>query len=259
MNMAVAEDVAARRVLLEGAVNCRDLGGYLNRSGLRVRSGMVFRSDQLAEITEADKAQLQALGLRSLCDLRAAEERQQKPNQAFFPPAPRTYDLGFMPKGGDRLISDARAGSIKIAEIKDRVIDIYRHFVTDRTENFARLLHLLSTESCPVLIHCTSGRDRTGVASALILSALDVPEETIFEDYIISDYFRRDLAFQMGDVGRELMDELTKADPDYLQAAFDVMATGWGSVDGYISKALQLSDEKREVLRQLLLTDAEVL
>ena len=254
MAAALADtDFAVRRLPLAGAVNCRDLGGYLAADGRRIRSGLLFRSDQFAELTDDDLPLVVALGLRTMCDLRADSERLHKPNRAFDGHAPAQHVLGFMPHGGDALIDDVRGGRIGTAEIEARVREMYRRFVSEQTAPYRQLLQLLSADKLPLLYHCTSGRDRTGFGTLVVLGALGVPRETIVADYVASNQFRRDLRFQLGDIDPQLMQTLTQSHPDYIAASFDEIDRQWGGMDLYLRDALALSDARRAQLQDLLL------
>jgi protein-tyrosine phosphatase len=141
-----------------------------------------------------------------------------------------------------------------VSDIENRVREIYRRFVTDQCGTFARLLELIDTEPLPLLIHCTSGRDRTGFASAVLLMALGVPRAIIAEDYALSNKYRRDLTFQIGgSVQPEVMATLTNAHTDYLAASFRAIDEGWGSDDAYLCAALGLSEDRRNRLQEKLL------
>jgi protein-tyrosine phosphatase len=244
---------------LQGVVNFRDLGGYATADGRFTRWGLVFRSDGLADLTDADVDVLSGVGLRTICDLRSDSERLSKPNRTLVGAAAQTHAIGFMPHRGDELLADTKAGTISVAEIESRVREIYRRFVLDRCGTFARLLELLDTEPLPMLIHCTSGRDRTGFGSAVLLMALGVPRPTIQEDYALSNDYRRDLTFQIGGgVTPEVMETLTHAHPDYLAGSFMAIDERWGSDAAYLRVALGLSDERRNRLQQKLLERPEV-
>jgi protein-tyrosine phosphatase len=109
-----------------------------------------------------------------------------------------------------------------------------------------------------MLIHCTSGRDRTGFASAVLLMAMGVPRATIAEDYALSNQYRRDLTFQIGgSVQAEVMATLTNAHSDYLAASFQAIDEGWGSDAAYLRAALGLSEERRNRLQEKLLERPE--
>lgn len=241
-----------RRLSLDGAVNCRDLGGYQTSDGRYVRWRRVFRSDQLAQLTDSDAVALGAVGIRTICDLRADSERQQQPNRTVR--GATVHEIGFMPHDGDALLSKARAGTLSMDETEQRVRNIYRHIATDHAQVFAYLFRLLEAESLPLLFHCTHGRDRTGFAAAIILAALSVPRATIVEDYVMSNRYRRDPGFHMGDrLNAPVLNALTQAHPDYLSQAFAAIDERWGSIDSYLHDALGLTSSRRERLCDVLL------
>ncbi len=246
-----------RHLQLDGAVNFRDLGGYATSDDRRLRRGLVFRSDQLADLSDSDLKMVAALGLRTVCDLRADSERLQKPNREFLPPLPAMHAIGFMPTGGDAILGGARA--LTVADVEHKVTAIYRDMVRNQSASFARLFRLmLAPHAFPLLFHCTSGRDRTGIAALLLLSALGVPRDTITDDYALSDQYRRDLTFQLGNgVAAEVMAALMRAHPAYLVAAFEELDRGWGGIDRYLHEALHVSDAARTHLQALLLEDRD--
>jgi protein-tyrosine phosphatase len=238
---------------LTGAVNFRDLGGYVGADGRRVRWNQLFRSDSLAELSDADLQVLAKVGLRTICDLRGEPERAHKPNRALLTP-PAMHAIGFMPHGGDDLLKETRLGLIGIAEIESRVREIYRRFVVDQSPAYARLLSLIQGDALPLLFHCTSGRDRTGFATAVVLRVLGVPRAAVEEDYALSNRYRRDLTFQVGgEVSTEVMATLTQAHPTYLAAAFAAIDEHYGSDINYLREGLGVSATRQRELQNLLL------
>jgi protein-tyrosine phosphatase len=238
---------------LTGAVNFRDLGGYIAADGRTVRWNQLFRSDSLAELSDADLQVLSKIGLRTVCDLRGEPEREHKPNRALLT-SPTMHAIGFMPHRGDELLTQTRNGSIGIAEIESRVREIYRRFVTEQAKAYSTLLGLITPQSVPLLFHCTSGRDRTGFGTAVVLMALGVPRSTIEQDYALSNRYRRDLTFQIGGaVSSEVMATLTQAHPDYLTAAFAAIDEHYGSDTNYLREGLAISAVRQRELQDLLL------
>lgn len=246
-----------RRLALRGAVNCRDLGGYLTSDGRSVRWGRVFRSDQLADLTAEDLVALDGAGLRTVIDLRAPSERTQKPNRKLLSPVDE-HAIGFMPHQGDTLLSGARSGTLTRSQIEVMMHDIYRRFATERRDTFYLVFQLLlQPNALPALIHCTSGRDRTGFASAVLLMALGVPRATIVEDYMLSNDFRRDLTFQIGGaVDPAIMATLTQSLPSYLAASFKAFEDAWGSDAAFLEQGLGLTPSQQRTLQALLLEPA---
>lgn len=240
-----------RHIALQGPVNFRDLGGYPTVDGRTVRWGHVFRSDLLADLSDADLAVIQGLGLRHVCDLRADAERAQKPSRDI--PSAQVHAIGFMPRGGEELM--ARLQSLSVDEVVASVTAIYEDFVLTRSAHFARVFELmLQADAVPLLFHCASGRDRTGTFAALLLSALGVPRAVIEQDYLLSDHYRRDVRFQFGEgIPPELMAAVTRSHPAYLAAVFELIEQRWGSTDNYLREALGLSDAARAQLQDKLL------
>ncbi|MDB5970314.1 MAG: protein tyrosine/serine phosphatase [Hydrocarboniphaga sp.] len=254
LQAATADHLQQVRCLpLSGAVNFRDLGGYVAADGRRVRWNQLFRSDSLAELSDADLQVLARVGLRTICDLRGEPERVHKPNRVLLTP-PAMHAIGFMPHRGDELLTETRTGAIGVGEIESRVREIYRRFVTEQSQAYSKLLSLIEPAALPLLFHCTSGRDRTGFGSAVVLMALGVPRSTIEEDYALSNRYRRDLTFQIGgEVSAEVMATLTQAHPDYLAAAFAAIDEHYGTDTTYLRVGLGISAARQRELQALLL------
>lgn len=244
-----------RRISLEGAVNFRDLGGYATRTGGTTRWGRVFRSDSLTDLTEADHSRLRDLGIRAVFDFRLPDERGPKPNRLPEDGSIQEHYLPFQPEGVLVMLEHVNAGRWGAAEIEPHVRGLYREFPTTAPDAYRTLLdHILEGESLPLVFHCTSGKDRTGLMAAIILLALDVPRETIVADYRLTNQYRKDIVGHLvsGGITRETMEMLTAARPGYIEAAFDGMEDEFGSTDAYLEKALGLTEAERARLKDLL-------
>jgi len=243
-----------RRILFEGAVNFRDLGGYPAPDGRRTRWGQVFRADNLAGLTEADLVLLESLGLKALIDFRLPMEREASPDRLPEGSSIRRVEAGFIPAGTLEMLALVKAGTIPAPEIERRVIAQYRLFCVDHTEEYRQTFAVaLDPRSYPLLLHCTSGKDRTGFAAALLLLALDVPRETVIEDYNLTNLFRRPVPHLFGpETPEEVMTILLSAQPKYLEAALDQVDRVYGSFDDYLEQALGVGDSDRQRLVDLL-------
>jgi protein-tyrosine phosphatase len=141
--------------------------------------------------------------------------------------------------------------------------DAYRAFVTDYSEVWASMFQRLAqAESLPTVVHCTAGKDRTGFASAIVLLALGVPEETIFEDYLSTNYYQQNFLrfvlrwvplYSFFRTDPEDLLPLLEARREYLQTSLDEMVTRYGSIDAYLEQALGLDAELRVKLEHHLL------
>lgn len=244
---------------MDGTVNFRDLGGYKTGDGRRLRSGRIYRSDDLAHLTDSDVQILCDLDVRTVCDLRSVPERAKRPDRVPDELAVRIHSIPITPYRADELVADVRAGKLTVSEIRTRIREIYRRFALREVANYRTLFEaLLLPGALPAVVHCTSGRDRTGLGVALVLVALGVPRATIVYDFAISDHFPRDLSFLIGDsASPEIVAALTQAHPGYLAAAFDAIVATWGSEQDYLRDALGVTADHLTRLHSLLLEPNE--
>jgi protein-tyrosine phosphatase len=243
-----------RRVAFQGAVNFRDIGGYAAGAGRRVRLRTVYRSDNLGALTDDDIVVFERLGIRTLIDLRLELERKRHANRLPHGNDIEIVEIGFLPEGTLGMLERVRRGTIELAEIESAVLDQYRRFVTDHTAQYRTMLdRLIGPERLPAVVHCTSGKDRTGFAMAILLMAVGSPRETIVEDYLVTNRFRRDVSHLFtAATSREAADLLTSARQIYLEAAFEQIDKTYGSVDQFLRVGLDLSDDRRARLIEAL-------
>lgn len=174
-----------QRLPLSGAVNFRDLGGYLTGDGRRVKKGLVFRSDHLSRLTPEDQATLERLRFKMVCDFRTVREQQLAPDllpvdgSICLLPLPVQAD-GFDPATAvDRLRANDSAWLSM-----DFFVDLYRRYLDEFGPVWGKVFRLAaSPDNLPLVFHCTGGKDRTGICAALLLMALGVPDETVFLDH----------------------------------------------------------------------------
>jgi protein-tyrosine phosphatase len=236
-----------RRIRFEGAVNFRDLGGYAAAAGRRTRWGQVYRADNLAGLTEADLARLERLGLRTLIDFRLRIERVASPDRLPQGSSIRIVEAGFIPAGTLEMLALVKAGRMSASELERRVISQYRLFCVDHTDEYRQTLVVaLDPGSYPLLLHCTSGKDRTGFAAALLLLALGVSRDAVIEDYNLTNLYRRPVPHLFGpETPDEVATILLSAQPKYLEAALDEIDRVYGSFDDYLDRALGVGDSER--------------
>jgi len=166
--------------VFEGCVNFRDLGGYRTADGRMVAWRTLFRADGLNRLTDADVAQLGDIGLATVIDLRTPDEAEQR---GRFPVdrVPVTY-LGLP-------LTDVLPANEELPDWKEAayVASRYGAMVSEGGPVLTSAIQALATgDALPAVMHCSAGKDRTGVLSALILAFLGVPDETIVADYALS-------------------------------------------------------------------------
>jgi protein-tyrosine phosphatase len=253
-----------RRVLgLQGATNFRDLGGYQTTDGRRVRWNMVYRSNKLSALTPADQAKVDALHLGGVVDLRTIAERNAEPDKWRHRPAfvyeSGKNDLGPVTRGMLANASSVEAARQGVADFYAQMPDLYR-------PEYAALFKQLAAASEPLVIHCTAGKDRTGVASALLLTALRVPRATVVSDYALTSQLLAPLPAhpstapsalktaetRIAAMSPEVRTALWRADPLYITTALDAVTREYGSIDNYMKTGLGMTDIEIAALRRKL-------
>ena len=209
--------ISERRVQLEGGVNFRDLGGHQAVDGRRVRWGQVFRSDNLGRLTDRDVIFLQTMGIRLVCDFRTPAEIKKLPDR--YPSGPDGQSLRLPIRHGESDPADT-FDRIKNGDIgwmtEEYMINGYIKNIDHFAPLWATFFKTLAEPSNrPLVFHCTGGKDRAGVAAALILLVLDVPEETIIGDHGLSNLYIATVLESIYDRIRTM-----GVDPDSISAYF---------------------------------------
>ena len=242
-----------RRVELEGAVNFRDLGGYPTVGGRTTRWRTMYRSDSLADLTVQDFAALEQLGIRTLCDFRLPDERARMPNR--LPPGHRmnVVPIGFVPEGTLDMLSRINNGEYGPDDVERDMLVHYRKFVSEHAAEYGRVFEIvMSKHSLPFLMHCASGKDRTGFAAAAVLLAVGVPRDVVIEDYAMTNDYRRDITHLFSNtVSKTTIDALTSANPRYIEAALDEIDARFGSTADWL-EALGVGPSDQLRLRDIL-------
>ena len=138
-------------------------------------------------------------------------------------------------------------------EVVGHMRDTYRGFVRNNTHRFAELFaHLLVSDE-PTVFHCTAGKDRTGLAAALVLRSLGVSEADVMRDYLLTNERLKPLEASRHGLDPAVVSVLSRVQPEFLQAAFEVIATDHGGFEAYLRDALGVGRHERERLRELYL------
>lgn len=252
-----------RHLPFERAINFRDMGGYPAADGRRTRWRCLFRSGHLARLTPRDVTAFQALGLHAVYDLRAAYERAAEPSACH--PRDEATSLVIEPRFSHETLIDEWIRREKAEEDILRVQDgIYREIVNDHGARYREMFQgILRGEGRPFLIHCSGGKDRTGIGSALVLTALGVPEQAIYADYLetlesrATVLWTRKLAQRFVAGGAPEPEDAVFARAmrlfgvtrERLGIAFDAMKTRCGSAQAYLRGDIGLADRDLEKLR----------
>lgn len=170
-----------RKIDFEGCFNFRDLGGYRSLDGRTVRWGKLFRSDALHLMSpaDADHARRQ-LGISTVIDLRANNEVIPEKLGPLMASGVAYHHLPVIDQV--RYTTDSRVDGDPFATLGE-----YLRVLREGGPHFARLLNLLAGDVYPAVFHCTAGKDRTGLAAALLLDLLGVSDDQIAEDYALTN------------------------------------------------------------------------
>jgi len=256
--------LAERKVALEGSPNFRDLGGYKTASGRHVRWGRIYRSGKLSSLTEADIHYFKRLGVSLVCDFRLDFERHREPGWLGEEDAPHRVALPVAPGSSDSFKKSVHDGIIEVYDATDLMKDMNRDFVINQTSQYARMFQLMLEGNHPVLIHCAAGKDRTGFGVAIILDVLGVDEESIVEDYLLTNQYLS-IEKEMEKLSNALVDSrgfvipdsalhpLVEIRPEYIKACFEEIAHRYESKRHFYEAALGLDEAMIERLKAIYL------
>lgn len=166
---------AMQSIRLGRSRNCRDVGGCATADGQRVRRGLLYRSD-LPVLDEEHRAELDALDLNTVVDLREPEERELRPSSVEG----KVARVLAIPFGLGPLVAADPAKAESIGAL-------YRAMVLELGDPIAQVVsELCRPGALPALVHCAAGKDRTGIIIGLVLSALGVDDADVASDYAIT-------------------------------------------------------------------------
>lgn len=256
--------VVAERILqIKGVPNFRDIGGYRTNDGRRVRWGQVYRSGTLYRLTEDDMRYLEQLQVRLICDLRTNDEMTSEPDRV-----PEGVHYVQLPVHSQRSRNDSsrqlRALLINPPHLGKLMLEAYTQTMMDANAQSigGALRGLANSENLPAVIHCTAGKDRTGITIALLLLVLGVPEEVVIADYSLSNLYYEAVREVVKELVRPLMrlgvtmDDmypLLIANPETLRAALVYLREKYGSAEAYLRDKAGLSEDEIRQLKANLL------
>jgi len=251
--------VTERRFGMQGTPNFRDFGGYPTADGKRVRWGYLFRSGQLNNLTEQDIALLAHLELDLVCDFRQVAEQERERSRLPADRTPRVVSLPIAPGSNARFFEEAEQNVGEYDTMYQFMIEINRDFAEGQTETYARMFReILDVDNARFLVHCAAGKDRTGFAAALLLSALGVSREIVMADYLLTArYFKPEAEmarlqrkYNMEHLDGSAILPMLEVHEVYLGRGLDVIDNKFGSVENYLAQALHVGPAELAELRR---------
>lgn len=238
-----AYKVYENHIALSGEENLRDLGGFIGYEGKRVLYRKLFRSGNLAHLTDADRDTLAFLGIEQLIDLRTTGEREEEPDRVapeiIQHHLPLIADVGR--DSDDRGDIMARVLS-KQLQAQDYMLSSYRNIDSLKLTSWEKIFNLLE-DNKTTLWHCTAGKDRAGMTTALVLSSLGVDRSEIIADFMASNTYLAEYIEQRvdqieanyGEGTGELLRPMLSVQEAYLEAFFASIDEEYGNMEAFLT------------------------
>lgn len=250
--------IAEKNIRIKKVYNFRSIGNIRNVEGKTLKDGMFYRSANLFKLKRKSFDHLEKLGIQEIIDLRNSKEIAQKPDHLPDQIAYKNYSA--FEDEGDQLDQAKKLvlkGKVNGKDAERRMLDFYKEYVTENPEMIRKIITEILESDQPVLYHCTAGKDRTGIITAVILTILKFDKETIYNDYLLSNNYRKKLVdkrlrfahnlhFIYPKMDIRVLEKLSWVETAYLDTAFNEINKKYGSADAYIQQVLRINENKRE-------------
>ena len=250
---------AERAIPMVDLFNFRDLGGYFNTDGKQIRWGKLYRSSSLARAkTQEDIRVLKNIGIQTVIDFRTERERYDAPSKYL---APNIINLPLRGNPYNTFFDRILSNEMKVGDVRVYAQGMFAFLLENNSEYFNKMFDvLLEEDNYPVLIECSLGSERSAVASALILAALNIDMDQIISDYMLSnelldfdslinssDIFSKEEGIQ------ETLTALIRVHKGTITYSFDKILKDYGTLDNFFNTSIRLSAENRERLKEMML------
>lgn len=246
----------------ETAENFRELGGWPAADGRRVKRGLFWRSGALCQIaSEEDRKRFEALGIRVVCDLRSGVERTRQPDPEFA--GIRRHDVGAIrdAEGGELPIDANNSLHLDADGLRalSREMEAIYSALPFHNPAYREIFREMLAGELPLLFHCSAGKDRTGVAAALILLALGASRETVMADFLATNdcrpgAVRECLEVYRSELEREpelrpILESVSGVRPESMQAVFDAIDRRYACMEDFFAADYGMGPEQLRLLR----------
>jgi protein-tyrosine phosphatase len=246
---------------LQGGHNFRDIGGYQSQNGQRVRWGRVFRSGTMAMLTEADQQYMAQLGIKVICDFRSSKERAIRPTQWSESHRIVQWSRDHESSVGE-IVASLSHPAASAASMREKMLAAYRDLPYEQADSYREVFRRIADGDMPLIFHCSAGKDRTGIAAALLLTLLGVPHQQVVADYLLTErFFERGCRMVLSEptsrrfakVDPAIWEPMMRAEPAYIEAMFDTLRARHGRVEAYLEHTLGLDASLRTRIQRELL------
>ena len=256
----------AQDFAFKGVANFRDIGGYSTGGGHKIKSGVIFRSGELSGLTPADQEAIARLNIRYEVDLRNSDERAANPSN-WGKREPQLIWISV-----NQPNTNSQASIQPFSEVKDadgarkRMAQTTADLAINGAANIGKVLGELARADGPALIHCSAGKDRTGVTVAILMTLLGASREDVYHEYLRSNesidaQMQRQQAraqagkdtFSISGLKPEVVRTMMGTEPSYIDAMFRQIDAKYGSFDAYTRDGLKLTGAQIAQLRKNLI------
>lgn len=241
----MSEQLPEQLPILIHQPNFRDIGGVLTTDGRRVKSGLLYRSGDLSRLSGEDLLRIGKIGIRMIIDFRADRELllHPTPHLETVEEVKRFIIPDSARDRAEQMLKEGDSSGLEMILVQD-----YRRMVRDHLDEFRNFFSLLAvTNLLPLIYHCAAGKDRTGLATYLLLVALGVSEENALKDYLLSNTFLKPVAERYireakksGHMHAEILRPLLEVREEYLEAALDEIKIQFKTMDKFLTDGLHV-------------------
>jgi len=244
---------------LESVNNLRDIGGYRTIDGRTMRWGMLYRTGNLTRLNGADMRYLQALRIKLVCDLRSTATIEKSPDR-LPPEAGYFHTPIYEDEFNQELFPVMMFRRHLLGEI---LAGGYSNWPQTGSRAYGRFFEQLADPgNFPTMFHCTAGKDRAGIAAAILLSLLGIPEDTIIAEYSLTnlmfdrlyqEFIETNRVEKLGIRNSDIKIMLA-ANPEWIKTTLKLLETEYGGAAGYLREAAGVSQSSIDAIRTNLLT-----
>ncbi len=233
-----------RLLPIKNAYNFRDLGGYIGENGRHVKWRKLIRSGDFADLLDTDLSYLSGIPLLSIVDFRSEKEVELVPN--CVPSTVRNVynfpiDAGNLVPQFKKFAENPSVCKEEIYSQATKLMEsLYKELITTYKNSYKSFFRILQNNEAPLLFHCTAGKDRTGVAAALVLSALGVERSVIYDDYLLTNSALQGKYDFMEEEYGAVVSLFKSVKKEFLESAFNGIEEQYGCMENYLTQELDV-------------------